>query len=276
MTSSQTPSFTRPPLVETALSLQFNPIERFSNAHLGVFWDRSGLSRHFPVVLDALPIDPQFERFGNERKFLPAGPWVKVGLAEGGVRLQMTTPKGDRMVQLQNGRLVHNWRRMEGAEYPRFASILPEFLGIANLLAHYLQEGHAQTVVWNQWEVVYVNIVKKGTIWDSPSDWPGVLPPLFSNAGNAGPGPWESGSGAWRFVLPDSRGRLHVDVHHGWGEPLADDAQLVVLQLTARGPVTGQSDDSIKAGLNLGHNAVVETFVRVTGERAHRFWGRTT
>ncbi len=188
----------------------------------------------------------------------------------------MTTEHGDRMIQLQNGRLVHNWRRVEGAKYPRFEAILPAFLQSVSSLTGYLQEVLKQSVVWNQWEVVYVNVVRKGTVWNSPADWPGMLPALFGDVGDAGPGPWESGSGGWKFVLPDSRGRLHIDFHHGWGQPAADDDQLVVLQMTARGPVTEQSVDAIGAGLNLGHDAVVQTFVRITSERAHQYWGRTT
>jgi len=59
------PSFRRPPLVETALAVQFKRLKAFRNAHLGLFW--SQLASEYPITDDAESIMPQFERFGDER-----------------------------------------------------------------------------------------------------------------------------------------------------------------------------------------------------------------
>jgi hypothetical protein len=46
------------------------------------------------------------------------------------------------------------------------------------------------------------------------------------------------------------------------------------LQLTARGPIEhGDPDQGITLGLELGHRALVESFVRFSSDAAHRHWG---
>ncbi len=274
MSADHGPSFSKPPLVETAISLQFDPIEEFGNAHLGLFWDRGGLSKEFVKLTDAPLIEQQFERFGAEQLFSHVGGWLRVNAADGSARLQMANKTTERVIQVQNGRLVHNWRRVASVEYPRFDSLLPEFMKVVGRFSDFVTKGLGKEIRWNQWEVVYVNMIEQEGLWGSPADWPFVLPALFGDAGRAGPGPWDSASGLWRFELPERQGRLHVEVQHLWNEPQATAGQRILLQLTARGPVRGQSDAELKEGLNLGHDAVVETFVRVSSERAQEHWGR--
>ena len=70
MADSSLPAFRKPPVVETVLGVQFDPIPGFSNAHLGAFWKRllahenSGSAGEWRTLTDAPPIEPTFERFG--------------------------------------------------------------------------------------------------------------------------------------------------------------------------------------------------------------------
>jgi uncharacterized protein (TIGR04255 family) len=271
---SKGPTFSNPPLVETAISLQFDPIEGFCNAHLGLFWEQAGLAKDFVRLNDAPLIEQQLERFGSEQSFFPPGPWLRVNAGGGSARLQATTRSEERVIQIQNGRLVHNWRRIGTGGYPRFAANLPEFMGVVELLSAFVKKGFGNPIPWNQWEVVYVNMIEQEGLWASPSDWPSVLPAIFGDAGSAGPGPLDSASGSWRFELPDRQGRLHLEVQHLRGGPQASANQRMLLQLTARGPVKGQGATDLEAGLNLGHDSVVQTFVRVSSEKAQTQWGR--
>lgn len=261
--------------METALSLQFNPLAAFGNAHLGLFWEQSGLRTSFPKLIDAAPIEPQFERFGLDQDFVPFGGMIKFGLAGSGSRLQMLSETGDRMIQVQNGRLVHNWRRVEGQEYPRFEATRPEFLKLLENFARFSEHEKLGQIEPNQWEVIYVNVIPRGPLWDSPGDWADVFPDLLGHANRVGPGQWESATSTWRFELPNRVGRLHVELNHGLtGNPQANE-QAVILQLTARGPITQSNRESIESAVNLGHDAVVLTFDGLVGPKAKKLFGRS-
>jgi hypothetical protein len=58
---TESPSYLRPPVVETILGVQFKPLRGLQNAHLGAFWKTLG--DEWPTVADAPPLEPQFERF---------------------------------------------------------------------------------------------------------------------------------------------------------------------------------------------------------------------
>ena len=56
------PKYEKPPVVETVLGLQFNPLSAFTNAHLGAFWQSLGVEA-WPTVTDKPPLPRQEERF---------------------------------------------------------------------------------------------------------------------------------------------------------------------------------------------------------------------
>lgn len=51
MDEQNLPSFERPPVIETMLGVQFQPLPALRSAHLGAFWKTLG--EEWPVVLDA-------------------------------------------------------------------------------------------------------------------------------------------------------------------------------------------------------------------------------
>jgi len=54
-------SFRHAPVVETVIGVQFEPLGKMTNAHLGAFWKTLG--PEWPNVTDAPRIEDQFERF---------------------------------------------------------------------------------------------------------------------------------------------------------------------------------------------------------------------
>jgi hypothetical protein len=54
------PDFERPPVVETVLSVQFDPIPGIHTAHLGLLWERFA---SFPLTEERVPLDPVMEQF---------------------------------------------------------------------------------------------------------------------------------------------------------------------------------------------------------------------
>jgi uncharacterized protein (TIGR04255 family) len=266
------PSFKKPPVIETALSIQFKPIEDFTNAHLGLFWNR--LRAEYPRVSDAEPIQPQIERFGSQLVRRPRLPTFQVVAGHGAARLQMTSADERTMVQLQNGRLVYNWRRLADGRYPGWENVLPRFQTAFGTLKAMLKDEGLGRVEPNQWEVTYVNHMIKGVDWQEPADWPGLLPGFIGHAARGSVGMAEYVEGNWRFLLPEEAGRLHVNVFHGFTGTEPDAPEVLVLQLTARGGIDMDRGIDASSGLVRGRAAIVQMFAAATGQVAHQRWER--
>jgi len=192
----------------------------------------------------------------------------------------MLSPDETRMVQLQNGMLVFNWRRVSDAtSYPRFTTTKPALDALIQQFEAFVSEHSLGAFEPEQWEVTYVNHVPRGTVWKSPADWHLVIPGLLGPATTAAESvssPLETMSGEWHFEIAPRRGRLHVNLHHGWVGPSQSSPEVLVVVLAARGPVAEEGQAGLDKGLNEGHLAVVETFARVTGSQAHMSWERAT
>jgi len=269
------PSFLNPPVVETALSIQFEPIKGFGNAHLGIFWSRH--QEVFPKPSDAEPIIAQYEIFGKERNRLSTmPPRVRLG-SNPAVRLQMTSADQSRMVQVQNGRLVYNWRRINDGVYPCWSSVQPDLLSYWKEFQTFVVECNLDSPKPNQWEVVYVNHFPKGRDWDSPADWTNLLPGVLGCSDRLIRGNLESLSAQWHVGLENDRGRLHIDLSHvlavSNNDPDGEPMEILSLQLTARGPLD-KGDDAVEKGLEFGHAVIVQNFTGITSETAHKQWKR--
>lgn len=268
MSADGLPSFKQPPVVETVLGVQFEPIRGFTNAHLGAFWQTLGLD--WPNVADAPPLEQQFEQFGDERTWGPLGLQLKL-TSEPSSRLQIRNKLNDRMIQVQNGRFHLNWLGQAGGEYPRYKSVRPEFDKLFSRFCTFVKDQQLGDLRLNQWEVTYVNHIPKGTLWNAPSDVPSVSllfaspPPLPMVVGP------ESLSGAWHFEITPKQGRLHVEIRHG-RRTMPDDKEILIITLTARGPLNAGTLD-YHAGLNLGREVIVQGFTALTSEKAHQKWG---
>jgi uncharacterized protein (TIGR04255 family) len=265
------PSYKNPPVVETALSVQFQPIEGFKNAHLGLFW--SQLQKQYPKVEDAEPIASQIELFGDQMERRPRLPHFQIGKSEAAARLRMRSDNDHAMVQIQNDRLVYNWRKMKEGEYPRWPKVLPQFMSALEELRTFLAAQGLDEFEPNQWEVTYVNHLPKGRNWDTPADWSALVPGLVGSPGLVPVVTPESLECKWKFLLPESSGRLHVDLFNGYTGPNPDSQEILVLQLTARGGIDPDIGRDVTDGLKIGHAAIVNTFHTLTGSKAHDRWG---
>jgi len=117
MTSRMLPDFENPPLVEVALSVQFEPIEQMRTPQIGFLW--AEFRDRFPVTQEHPPVDPVIERFGIART---GAPEVRLQMLESPPlpRVWFVNPTGTELIQVQNDRFIHNWRKVDdGDKYPR-------------------------------------------------------------------------------------------------------------------------------------------------------------
>lgn len=265
------PSFKKPPVVETAVSVQFKPLSEFRNGHLGLFWRQ--IRKDFRNSRDAIPIEPQEEQFGSDVARRARLPSLRIGAVRPAARLQMTSEDDHTMIQVQNGLLAYNWLRRDEGEYPRWHRVRRGFEGALDKFRAFLKSEDIGDIEPNQWEVTYVNHLLRGREWNSPVDWAEVLPGLIGTAAHVTGGKLETIAGKCGFALPDRSGRLHVDLAHAYTGPDEEAQEILVLQLTARGKADNEGRD-LNTGLQIGHHAIVRTFSEITGERAQTIWER--
>lgn len=172
------------------------------------------------------------------------------------------------MIQVQNGRFHYNWLGQGGAEgYPRYEKVLPEFERFLAQFQAFLADRSLGEIKENQWEVTYINHIPKGTVWDSPADWPSVFRPGGLTPEPSSKVQLETLSSACRYEIPPQQGRLHVRLQHG----SAQGTEVLILTLTARGPIKNGYGE----GLDLGRETIVRAFKDMTSPEVHDYWELT-
>jgi uncharacterized protein (TIGR04255 family) len=143
------PDYEAPPVVETILGVQFEPLPGLKNAYLGGFWKTLDTAE-WPTVSDAPPLPPQFERFTETFQWAPGIEFQLIQNPPG--RLQISNRDGDRMIQLQNGRLHLNWLGEPGRKYPRYEKVREDFVWALQRFSGFLAAEKLGDFRPNQWE----------------------------------------------------------------------------------------------------------------------------
>src|SRR5206468_1644356 len=126
-----------------------------------------------------------------------------------------------------------------------------------------------------QWEMIYVDHIPRGNLWQTPADWPNVLPGILGQVLGFEDSRFESLSGEWHFEIEPRKGRLHIAIQHGLLGP-GKNSEILLVQMTARGPVLDQPGWDFDAGFTVGHEAIIRAFTGMTAPKAHRAWGVET
>lgn len=266
------PAFAHPPIVELALGAQFSPLTNLSSAHLGLFW--SSLGGDWLEPSDGPLLQDQFESFGGPRWAASPGLQLRFGAPPYPGRLIVGHRDKNRLLQVQQSRFHLNWRRGEGF-YPSYTNLIAEFEQAFQQFVRFVGDSKLGEVLLNQWELTYVDSFLKGVGWQSPTDWPNILPGLFSS-----PLPTDGLSVAleldhraaeWSYEIVPARGRLHIAANYGSSDGSRGDA--LMLTLTARGPLTSSETGGLRKGLDLGHAAALGAFLKATSAEEQNRWG---
>ena len=131
-------AFERPPVVEVAISIMFEPLRGYTAAHAGLLWKRYP---DFTIVEEQPELDLPLEEPARPQDApVPKIAWSVAPK----VRTWFRTEAGTQLIQVQRNRFAYNWRRAETSdEYPRypvvvdrlrsvFSSFLSLFLSTAN------------------------------------------------------------------------------------------------------------------------------------------------
>lgn len=266
------PEFERPPVVEVALGVQFEPVPKLDGSWIARFWLEHARAR-FPEWIEAPALPPAIEWFGIPGQ--PRGVMFRLGQSALANRAVFQDASHTGLLQLQQDRFVRNWRKVgKGEAYPRYESIRASFASEVSQLRQFLTQHQLGELIPNQCEVTYVNHIavddvnKLGQIETLFAPWSGK----FSDGWLSTPETVEVASHHRIVIEGVPVGRLHIALQPGYGGTEA----MFVLTLTARGRPSGPMDTDVLAFLDVGREQIVRGFTSMTSTEMHAKWGRRT
>jgi uncharacterized protein (TIGR04255 family) len=251
-----------------AIGVQFHPLFSLRGIVLGPLRDR-WRGTH-PRVEEQPPLPPTIEA--------QVAPGINLQVGFGPVpnaRYWFMSETGADIIQLQNDRIVVNWRRVDGGEpYPRYETMVERFDRALNELIRFVDEEELGQIEIVQAELDYINDVGA-----SGAEHGVVLEKLLR--GWHGTPKHHLGQPAQArlqlsFDVPDvghSPVRMFVSV-----EPAmqVDGDQRQLMTLSVRGaPVDGSVAAALKF-LDGAHEHLVQSFVELTPESIQSTWGLKT
>lgn len=258
------PDFAQPPLNEVVLGVQFDPPQGYQQIYAGDVWDL--FKSDFPIVQELPAIPPSFETFGT----MP-GAQFNFGIMAGAThdRFWFLSKNGSELIQFQNDRLLHNWRKVgdESNEYPRFEGIIAKFMDELERLEAFMSRIRSQKLIIRQCELTYINHIRPGGEAINPSEWLRFVSPDMT--------PPDDFSASFRRVIEvkgQPRGRLICESSTAIDEAAR---RFIALTLTARGAPDTPKLESALEFLSKGRDMIVRLFTEITTDSAQRTWERT-
>lgn len=264
------PDFKHPPVVEVALSVQFDTLPMRA-AHVGLLW--SEFKGDFPKLQDKPPLKEVFETFGTpafqqpriEAKFLDMYPPP---------RCWFLNDKEDELIQIQQDRFIHNWRKVgdeDVDEYPRYETIRKKFVDELRHFEAFVEEHDLGSLEANQCEITYVNRISPAGVWSGHGQLDHVLTIISGDTSDDFLPTPEDIKVAVRYIIKDEHdkpiGRLHLRAEPTFTDPENEPA--ITLTLTARGKPLGLGVSGIMDFLDIGREQIVRGFTSITTQRMH-------
>lgn len=268
------PDFRNPPVMEVLAGVTFEPLVGFHAAHFGLLWSK--FRDRFPKTEEHAPLEPAFETFGQRD---PMRGKLQVQMVENPPlpRCWFLTQDGERLLQVQQDRFIHNWRKVgTGAAYPRFEQIRGTFKSEFEEFVSFVSTEKLGDLHVIQCEVTYVNHIIAGEGWDTFADVANVFRVWNRAEPNSFIGNPEQLQFAVPYAIPNNEGvpvgRLHIEVTPAFRN--ADRRSLFRVSLTARGLPLGEGVDGVLNFFEVGREWIVRGFAEVTTPHMHRIWER--
>lgn len=265
------PDFEAPPLDEVALSVQFQPIQGLLTPHIGLLWEK--YRSQFPITEQHQPLDPVIERFGH-----PGSPSLKFELSKSppSPRCWFLNKDSTELIQVQQDRFVHNWRKInESEEYPRYEHVREQFAEEMKTFCEFVRTESLGEVLPNQCEVTYINAIStEGNIHHGLAGT--ILAPISLNYSDGFLGEPENIRFSTQYVFNDEAGepmgRLHVSLKPAF--KVSDKSPIFILNMAARGTPRGNETKDILDFFDIGREWIVRGFASITTPDMHKYWRR--
>lgn len=253
------PEFDNPPVVETAVGVEFLPLQKWDVPHFGLFWH--SLRHKYPHT---------------KVQYIAPGPtgfpvvMIPIQLP---VRCQFLTVDETQLIQVQNDRFFYNWQRLTGADaYPHYDSLRPLFEQHWLGFRQFLMTDEVGFPDVQACEVTYVNHIERGQGWETLAD----LSRVFLN--------WQQVGGMEALSSPGTvlmdviypaaieRGQLRVQIQTALRN--TDGREILQMVLTARSKPALSELSDVLACLDSGHETIVRSFAALTSAHMHELWQR--
>jgi uncharacterized protein (TIGR04255 family) len=268
------PDFERPPVNEVVLAVQFASLVNLQSLYVGLFWEK--IRKQYPKASEQPPLLPNFETFGVP----PMGPRIFPPISIFGPpsqpRYWFESEDGVHLLQVQQDRIVHNWRKREiEQEYPRYESIRGLFETEVGQFAEFLAAEGLGEIRPNQCEVTYVNSIELPGEDNVPRQI-GRITPFWGSTPEDGIGlEFENAGVQARFIIRDAGapiGRVHVQFAPGI--LMSQNRPIIRLDITVRGRPREESLADALRLIDEERILVVRTFAAVTTQEMWNLWGR--
>jgi len=260
--------FDRPPLIEQAISVSFDPIERFRIVDYGLYW--AELRGEFPNVSSDNPLPTLVETFDELQT-----PSVNFSLMER-LPLPRAMFRNDRgeLVQVQPDRFAFNWAKEGDADYPRSERVMARFEELIEKFIGYLRGRKLGELKVRQCELTNLNILPVAEFGSSYGDMTKalVVNPLDLGLPFLKPETYNRNR-QHRIVGADGKpiGRLHSVI-----SPVVsnqDRSQAFKLELTARSaPIINTLDDA-RWFFGVARNVINGAFRATVTPEMRKRWG---
>jgi uncharacterized protein (TIGR04255 family) len=258
-------AYDSPPVNEVVLGLIFQPLVSLRVVHFGLIWEK--IRADYPVIEHAPPL-------GFEEAIMsqPVSGWPLFV-----PRVWFINRTQDKLIQLQHDRFYVNWRsRAEGVPYPRYPAMIQMYEQYLEVISDMLKQENLGDIVATSYEVRYINHIPKGAGWDKFEDIGNIFPDVAWRGGTKKFLPPPVG-GTWSavFNMPNNMGRLNVRAQPGVRDVKDDKKEIILLELTANGPIPGTKVTSAREWFDLGHEWIVRGFADLTSLQMQRtVWKR--
>ena len=172
---------------------------------------------------------------------------------------------------------MQNWRRLKPEDaFPHYDQLRPLFVSAFADLERLAQSRFATSLQVTQCEVSYTNPLRLGGNFRRIGDVQEVVSPWSGHFSDSFLPEPESVTTAARFPIRSADGelvgRLYISADPAIHAPTG--AQVLLLQLTARGRPIGSGVEGAMRFLDLGHEWIVGGFASFTTEKMHKEWER--
>ena len=258
-TNSDLADYDRPPVIEVVYGVRFTPLQSWRLGHVGAFWQK--VVDEFPRCEHAIPITgPDF-----------VDPATSLPIP----RVWLISSADDRLVQLQSGRFLFNWRRREGTgPYPRYQTLSKRFFDLFQDFRNFLAENQLGELDVLEYELTYFNHIFEQEGWTFPDHigrvvehlaWERELhaflpPPISTN--------WQA-----TFQFLEGPGTLTVKLNTA--RHRKEEKDLLVLELSARGRPTDAPLANLQTWFSQSHRWIVCGFEDLASDEAQKvLWGK--
>lgn len=254
--SKEIPAFSRPPIVEKLMGIQFSPLQEWGVPHFGLFWQE---------------IRDQFPKCATQPPLPRTGEVVRI---EDAIRCWYFHESETQLIQVQTDRFLYNWQKpVTYDEYPRHEVARQHFEQYWHCYSEFLNKNGINKPSIEQCEITYVNHFVKGREWNTLSDLPRLIACWSGMSGNYLESSPELVTIQMSYPAPDIDGVLTLLLQRA---NRGEDAESIFqLTITASGKPASQDIEDVIQWYDIGREYIVRSFVEFTTDTAHELWGKT-